>query len=253
MISWFRATILSRATFFHRSPRSTNQPHERVLSSNETLRDNGSSLRSSGADRFSTRRRTRALTWESESDSSTRLFDQVVAGTIDEAGRVGLRDRLIAGLEAIQGVRRQPQATFLVVDPAFTSHRSSASVVARQLPGSSITFMSQREWWIAQSEGSAELASALDWSDRSVIVEFDTEAGHRPLQIQLDLLRFELVLRYADGLTARDHFHADLRRLSSRLAKLATATDSSEVTVLVRGERKKLSIDVGNRIRALDG
>lgn len=182
-----------------------------------------------------------------------RLFDQVVAGTIDEAGRVGLRDRLIAGLEAIQGVRRQPQATFLVVDPAFTSHRSSASVVARQLPGSSITFMSQREWWIAQSEGSAELASALDWSDRSVIVEFDTEAGHRPLQIQLDLLRFELVLRYADGLTARDHFHADLRRLSSRLAKLATATDSSEVTVLVRGERKKLSIDVGNRIRALDG
>ncbi len=180
------------------------------------------------------------------------LFEAAVDGNLDEKQTVALRDDLVSGLEAIQGVRRPPQANLFIIDPAFTSHRSSASVVAQQLPASRIDFISQSSFWVGQDGPTAELKAALDWSDRSVFLSLTQGPDELPVTLELDMLRFELVLRYAEGLTAREHFHADLRRITSRLARLATATDSSEITVLVGGERRRISIDVGNRVRAVD-
>ena len=96
------------------------------------------------------------------------------------------------------------------------------------------------------------LSAALDWTDRAIFVRISQGRELPLVTLELDMLRFELLLRYAEGLTAREHFHADLRRITSTLAMLATATDATEITVLVGGERRRLSIDVGNRVRAVD-
>ncbi|WP_433274655.1 hypothetical protein ACQPZA_26065 [Pseudonocardia xinjiangensis] len=180
-------------------------------------------------------------------------FSLAASDDVAETQLVGLRDELLRGLEAIQGIRRSRQANFLVVDPAFTSHRSRASVIARQFTSSRVRIHAQSDWWRQRSGEAASIPHSVDWLDRSVYLVFSNANGEVALAIELDMHRVELILRYAEGLTARRHFHADIRNLSAQLAHLSSVSnDDGEIMVLVDGERRKLAIDVGNRIRAVE-
>lgn len=163
-----------------------------------------------------------------------------------------VRDRLLRGLEAVQGMHRPGEPPdFLVLDPAFTTARSRAALVAHRLNNRQVVIEGQEQRWRAISPA-PELPDALDWLDRSVVVNFSQATP--PVTIELDLRRFELLLRWAGGLSSRHEHEAIIRHLSSSLAQLVPAlSDSDDITVLVGGERRTLSIDIGNRIRSGEG
>ena len=165
-----------------------------------------------------------------------------------------VRDRILAGLEALQGVRRPPnQGTFAIVDPAFSSHRGNASIVARQIPKAKVRLLSQSTWWHLSTGKQPDLPDAVDWVDRRIYVVTPDSSGTLR-GIDLDCRQFELISRAARGLMSRAFFQADIRRMSAQLAALATDSEQSEdITVLLNGRPTKLTIDVGERIVATGG
>lgn len=157
---------------------------------------------------------------------------------------VAVRDTLLRGLEAIQGVRRTSNpADFLVLDPAFVNHRSRAAVVGHRIPSRNILVEGQVAHW--RHVGDPQMHRAVDWLSRTAFVRMPNE-----LTIPLDLFRFELLLRWADGLRARSEHAAAVRLINGLLAKAMPRTEGDEIVVLVGGERRTLSIDVGDRIRS---
>lgn len=171
--------------------------------------------------------------------------------------KVDVRDDLLRGLEAVQGARRRPgQAAFLIVDPAFSSHRGDASVVARQIAKRDIELLRQSEWWARVGASPPDLDSAVDWTDRRVNVVLPAgDASAEPLVVELDARQFEFVIRAARGLVSREFFQAEIRRIMAELALIAQSEDGSsadEITVLIGEGRKKLVIDVGDVVRATE-
>jgi hypothetical protein len=180
-------------------------------------------------------------------------FERVLKAEVQRTETVDIRNTVLCGLEAIQGVRRPPSAgSFAVVDPAFSSHRGNASVVACQVSKSRIRLLSQTKWWQETYNSVPDLADAVDWLDRKVHVTIpDSEGKH--YAIDLDCRQFELVCRAARGLVSRTFFQADIRRMVAQLAAVASsAPRPEEITVIVGGRPAQLVIDVGNRIVATD-
>lgn len=163
---------------------------------------------------------------------------------------VQVRDTLLRGLEAVQGIHRSGESPdFLVLDPAFFSHRSRAAVIARRIPGRSVDVVSQRHQWVATGTDTPQLPDAVDWSSRCVYLRLT--GGDHVVAVPLDLLRFELLVRWAAGLSSRGQHEAEIRSLTSALAALAPSSDDQDdIGVLVGGERRTLTIDVGDRIRS---
>jgi hypothetical protein len=172
--------------------------------------------------------------------------------------KVDARDSLLVGLEAIQGARRRPgQGTFLVVDPAFSSHRGDASVVAKEVRSSQIDLLRQSEWWALIGDSQPDLQEAVDWTDRRVHVLLRPASPESdPLVVELDARQFEFVMRAAEGLVSREFFQAEIRRIMAELALIAQAEaldPSDEITVLIGDGRRKLVIDVGDVVRSTEG
>jgi hypothetical protein len=163
---------------------------------------------------------------------------------------VEVRDTLLRGLEAVQGIHRSGESPdFLVLDPAFFSHRSRAAVIARRIQGRSVEVVSQRHQWIAAGTDHPQLPDAVEWSSRSVYLRLT--GGDQVVAIQLDLMQFELLFRWAGGLSSRGQHEAEIRSLTNALAALApSSNDENDIGVLVGGERRTLTIDVGERIRS---
>jgi hypothetical protein len=171
-------------------------------------------------------------------------FEQAASDGSDRTTPVEVRDTLLRGLEAIQGVRRASNpADFLVLDPAFVNHRSRAAVVGHRIQSRNILVEGQVAHW--HHTGDPEMHRAVDWLSRTAFVRMPNE-----LTIPLDLFRFELLLRWADGLRARSEHAAAVRLINGLLAKAMPRTEGDEIVVLVGGERRTLSIDVGDRIRS---
>lgn len=166
-------------------------------------------------------------------------------------GLVKVRDALLRGLEAVQGVHRPGDSPdFLVLDPAFFSHRSRAAVIAKRIQGKSVEVVSQNQQWIATGTLQPHLPLAVEWASRSVYVRLPGADG-TVVPVQLDLMRFELLIRWAAGLSSRGQHEAEIRSLTSALAGLApNAGVDDDIGVLVGGERRTLTIDVGDRIRS---
>ena len=177
-------------------------------------------------------------------------FEQIASGGLDATSFRTLRDRLVAGLEAVQGLRRPGQrADLVLVDPAFAGG-ASTSVVARRVPTTRLSLKSQSASWESLLGRRPEVPDSLDWIDRVIVLE--VADGDEVYSVSLDLLRFEYVMRAADGLDARDFFEAETRRISSELAPLARKQqDDEQILVLRDGRLERLLIDVGDTIRGV--
>lgn len=176
-------------------------------------------------------------------------FLEVNEGTREDLVKV--RDSLLRGLEAVQGVHRPGDTTsFLVLDPAFFSHRSRAAVIAKRIPGRGVEIVSQNQQWIAAGTQQPQMPLAVEWSSRSVYARLPGANGVI-VPVQLDLMRFELLIRWAAGLSSRGQHEAEIRSLTSALAALAPSANTDEdIGVLVGGKSRTLTIDVGDRIRS---
>ncbi len=164
------------------------------------------------------------------------------------AERTVVRDKVLRGLEAVQDVRRSrmQSSKFAVVDPAFANVRGVASVLAAMVPSKKVTVTSVSQSWGRSGGPGASVSDAVDWVDRHVMVRF--EEGD--VSLPLDLLRFEFVLRSAEGLSCRDFFKADIRRIAAVLARVAkeSTLGDGEIHVAFGDRVRTLSIDEGNKI-----
>ncbi len=181
-------------------------------------------------------------------------FEALFATGLAPAQRIRQRDLVLRGLEAVQGVRGHSSAgAFVIVDPAFSTSRSAASVVSVKLPVATVELLSQTQWWMKQGH-SPNLAEAVDWVDRRVFVVLRGSSAANTTTVALDCRQFEFVCRASKGLSSSAFFQADIRRM---MAQLATATvDAPEdftITVLVDGRPANLVIDVGDIIEVTVG
>jgi hypothetical protein len=160
-----------------------------------------------------------------------------------------LRDQLIAGLEAVQGLRRSgSRRHLLLVDPAFGAGSTATSIVARRISITDIEVRSQSDSWRRQLGREADLPRAVDWSDRAIVIELLDDGKVYPLYV--DLLTFEYLMRAGEGLDGRSFFDAEVRRMAGALAPLVQGVDDDQQIEIVRdGRLEGLVIDTGDVIR----
>lgn len=167
--------------------------------------------------------------------------------------RTQIRNKVLRGLEAVQDIRRgsSPRAKFAVVDPAFANVRGNASILSAMLPVTSIQVLSQSSLWDKDGATGELVSGAVDWVDRDVVVRF----GDSGVNLTLDLLQFEFVLRSAEGLSSRNFYKADIRRISTTLAQLTAAVQNldNEINVVYADRNIQLFIDEGGRIGCQGG
>ncbi|WP_143696470.1 hypothetical protein [Williamsia muralis] len=192
--------------------------------------------------------------FESGTDHARRMgllsgteFVEIATGS---APRVEVRDTLLRGLEAVQGVRRPGESPdFLVLDPAFFSHRNRAAVISARVQGINVNVKSHVQHWAESCTEQPIMPIAVEWSSRTVYLKISGSSGN--VTIPLNLMLFELLRRWAGGLTTRGQYEGEIRSLTRLLATLAPPeSGTDEIEVLVNGERRSLTIDVGDRIRS---
>lgn len=179
-----------------------------------------------------------------------------ITGSASDASKTAVRDVLLKGLEAVQGIHRTGNnPDFLVLDPAFFSHRTRAAVVSRTVTNRNVQIVDQVSQWRSETEPGALgplLHEAVEWLNRAIFVRIPAPSGRAPIAVEVDLLRFELLNRWAAGLRSGTQHEAEIRGLTSTLAALAEAASEREVIqVLVGGAPRKLTIDVGEQIRSV--
>ncbi|WP_328625879.1 ATP-binding protein [Streptomyces sp. NBC_00353] len=167
-----------------------------------------------------------------------------------------VRDRFLKGLEAVQGIHRAgSNPDFLVLDPAFFAQRARAAVISRRVSSKNVEVVDQFTQW--QKEGRPgdipEMRKAVEWLNRSIFIRIPAvDPGQGAVSVEVDLLRFELLTRWAAGLRSEVQHEAEIRGLSGSLADLADSLNKDdEIQVLVGNVMRKLMIDVGDKIRSV--
>ncbi|WP_062346432.1 hypothetical protein [Herbidospora yilanensis] len=167
-----------------------------------------------------------------------------------------VRDRFLKGLEAVQGIHRAgSNPDFLILDPAFFTHRGRAAVISRRVPSKGVEVVDQVTQWqeTGRTGVAPEMQKAVEWLNRAIYIRIPAvEPDQGAVSVEADLLRFELLTRWAAGLRSEVQHEAEIRGLSGSLAELAdSSTKDDEIQVLVANAMRKLMIDVGDKIRSV--
>lgn len=173
-----------------------------------------------------------------------------------DSKKTEVRDVVLKGLEAVQGIHRVgSNPDFLVLDPAFFSHRTRAAVVSRSVTNRNVQVVDQVRQWANEAKPGEEdpvLHEAVEWLNRAVFVRIPGPPGQAPVAVEVDLMRFELLYRWAAGLRSGTQHEAEIRGLTSTLAGLTDGASEREVIqVLVGAVPRKIMIDVGDQIRSV--
>ena len=175
------------------------------------------------------------------------LFVRLLQGDLQAHESVSIKNKIIAGLDSIQGLRVGKSETMLyLVDPAFGKASADAAIISRQIPSSLVQLIPATEAW---SEGSSTrwfLPRSVDWIDRSVVLRI-AERNKTPRDLQLDLLSFECIARAASGYVSEDFYANEIRRVRTFLGQLAEegSEDIAQITVFMRGQLQNVSLDQG--------
>lgn len=168
-----------------------------------------------------------------------------------------VRDRFLKGLEAVQGIHRAgSNPDFLLLDPAFFTHRALAAVISRRVPSKGVKVVDQITQWRAEGAYTGiepEMHKAVEWLNRAIYIRIPAiNSDQGAISVEADLLRFELLTRWAAGLRSEVQHEAEIRGLSGSLAELADSSNKDdEIQVLVGNVMRKLMIDVGDKIRSV--
>ena len=175
------------------------------------------------------------------------MFVRLLAGELQPQESVNIKNKIIAGLDSIQGLRVGKTETMLyLVDPAFGKASADAAIISRQIPSSLVQLLPASKAWNAGSSSEWFLPRSVDWIDRSVVLRI-IERNIPPKDIQLDLLSFECIARAASGYVSEFFYANEIRRLRTFLGQLAeeTADDAAQITVFMRGQLQNVSLDQG--------
>lgn len=168
-----------------------------------------------------------------------------------------VRDRFLKGLEAVQGIHRAgSNPDFSILDPAFFTHRARAAVISRRVPSKGVEVVDQVTQWQREGHTSGltpEMHEAVEWLNRAIYIRIPAvNSDQDAVSVEADLLRFELLTRWAAGLRSEVQHEAEIRGLAGSLAELANFSNrDDEIQVLVGNVMRKLMIDVGDKIRSV--
>jgi hypothetical protein len=178
-------------------------------------------------------------------------FTRVLDNDTDDAEIRRIRNLLIKGLEAIQGVHRSGSSggELFLVHPAFSAQRGDTSVVGSRVELDDIALMSRGEAWRRRSgsdAGGPEVIGAVDWIERCVVLSLGgSEAPHNKC-VELMLHEFEFLMTAARGLRSEEFFAAEIARLLRELGLLATDQKiNNKFTVFSDQKRRDYVLDGG--------
>ena len=175
------------------------------------------------------------------------VFLSLLEGNLQPHERVRIKNTLIAGLHAIQGLRIARTETMLyLVDPAFGKASADAAIIARQIPSNRVNLLAASKAWHGGQEPDWFLPSSVDWIDRTVILQVDESLGDLR-NLSLDLLAFECVARAASGYVSEDFYANEIRHVRTFLGQLAerVRNESTQISIFMRGQLQNVSLDIG--------
>lgn len=173
-------------------------------------------------------------------------FLAMLQGRLTPPEVVKLKNVIISGLHAIQGLRMsRTETTLHLVDPAFGTASADAAIIARRIPTNQLQMLPMQKAWTV-SAGDWSVFDSVDWSDRSVVVRVQEPDGAHT-DIALDLLSFECIARSAAGYVPEDFYSHEIRRVRAFLGRLASRgrSDSGEIALFMKGSVQNVSIDMG--------
>jgi hypothetical protein len=175
------------------------------------------------------------------------MFVRLLQGDLQAHESVSIKNKIIAGLDSIQGLRVGKSETILyLVDPAFGKASADAAIISRQIPSSLVQLISATHAWEAVSGTPWFLPRSVDWIDRSVVLRI-AERNKPPKDLQLDLLSFECIARAASGYVSENFYANEIRRIRTFLGQLAEegSEDIAQISVFMRGQLHNVSLDQG--------
>ena len=170
------------------------------------------------------------------------VFLRVLEGTLEAHERVRIKNVIIAGLHAMQGLRIGRNETLLyLVDPAFGKASADAAIIARQIPSNRVRLEAASRAWVGGRETAWSMPQSVDWIDRAVILQVDDR------DLALDLLSFESVARAASGYVSEEFYANEIRRVRTFVGQLAEGgrDDAAQISIFMRGQLQNVSLDQG--------
>lgn len=174
------------------------------------------------------------------------VFLRLLQDALPAPEKVKVKNTIIAGLHAIQGLRMpRTETTLHLVDPAFGRASADAAIIARQVPGSMINLQPASRAWIGGGEEQWFLPHSVDWIDRAVVLTVDEKLGELR-DLALDLLSFECVGRAASGYVDENFYANEIRRIRTFLGQLAERGrgDDGQISVFMSGRLQNVSLDM---------
>lgn len=176
-------------------------------------------------------------------------FDAVVAR---KAGP-GVKRALMAGLAAIQGLASTSPISLKLVDPAFTTGSAvqrtargsgaGAVVVAGSLTAAKILLDSQSGAWQRRNGGDLPaVIDEIDWSERHLVVSFDSTAFDDTRSVTLDLAALEFLMSFGEGLRAWQFYEPEVRRVLRRLAVVTEAHTANDDVIELASSRGSFKV-----------
>ena len=175
-------------------------------------------------------------------------FLEIVSGQIQPARMSMLKNRVLAGLHMLQGLRMGAKETNLhLVDPAFGSATSHAAIIARRITAPSVKLLPMAEKWDeAAAKHAYAMTNAVDWLDRHIVLRI-RESNESHSDFSLNLMMFDCATRAAGGYVAEDFYAHDVRRITNFLGRIAERGSGSEdeVSLFLHGRMHSVGIDNG--------
>jgi hypothetical protein len=174
-------------------------------------------------------------------------FLRLLQGNLEPHERVRIKNTVVAGLHAIQGLRiGRTETTLYLVDPAFGKASADAAIIARQIPANRVNLLAASKAWHGGQEPECFLPLSVDWIDRTVILQIDERLGELK-NLSLDLLSFECVARAASGYVSEDFYANEIRHVRTFLGQLAEQgrNEAAQISIFMRGQLQNVSLDMG--------
>jgi hypothetical protein len=175
-------------------------------------------------------------------------FLEIISGQIQPARMSMLKNRVLAGLHMLQGLRMGAKETNLhLVDPAFGSATSHAAIIARRISAPSVKLLPMAaKWDLADTKSANAMTNAVDWLDRYIVLRIK-QGNEKHSDFPLNLMMFDCATRAAGGYVAEEFYAHDVRRITNFLGRIAErgSGGDDEVALFLHGRMHSVAIDDG--------
>jgi hypothetical protein len=197
--------------------------------------------------------RRRAFFEEAKPSAASRIgirfaedFELIVAGSGKRSVERDVRDRVVKGLAAVQGiaVSGERPSVLPIVEPALAGRRGGIAILDRDFRLADVRVVATSVWWSQILGRDPEVPAQVDWNERELTV-----AVGEMQAIHLTLRSFELLCSAGDGLDLQTADPGVARRLLLRLASMAGEDGGVErIQVIEPGGRWQIDLDVDDQL-----